>query len=125
MTTTTASLTSTHTTATATTTTRSTIKLRPLPNIDEQVAELFEDYQQNGTISADAFKDLLDTLGLEDESFSAADTDGDGKLGLREVQQAIKKGYISLESMDLNGGCTLLASLIVQLAMLTVVLSHL
>lgn len=75
-------------------------------------------------MSADDFEDLLDALGLDAESFSAADTNRDGKLELREVQQAVKKAYTILESMDLSGACTMLVSLSVQLATLTAVLSH-
>eukprot|EP00930_Biecheleria_cincta_P085071 TRINITY_DN74496_c0_g1_i1.p1 TRINITY_DN74496_c0_g1~~TRINITY_DN74496_c0_g1_i1.p1 ORF type:complete len:797 (-),score=118.99 TRINITY_DN74496_c0_g1_i1:84-2474(-) len=116
--------TSASTTATFTSTTRSTITLQPWTNIDEQVSELFDEFQQGGTMTADDFKDLLDALGLDDASFSGADTNGDGKLELHEVQQAVKQGYVDQESMDLNGAYTRLSSSMVQLATLAAVLSH-
>jgi len=121
--------TSTATTYTATTsTTRTTITLHTGADIAEQVSELFEEFQRDGTMTAGDFKDLLDALGLDESSdtdtFSGADTNGDGKLELQEVQQALKERVGWIENNDLSGACTRMLSLIVQLVTLAAVLGH-
>lgn len=79
-------------------------------------------------MTAGDFKDLLDALGLDESSdtdtFSGADTNGDGKLELQEVQQALKERVGWIENNDLSGAFTRMLSLIVQLVTLAAVLGH-
>jgi len=79
-------------------------------------------------MTAGDFKDFLDTLGFDVssylDSFKNADSNGDGKLELREVQQAVKERVGGEANNDLSGACTRLLSWAVQLAALAAVMSH-
>lgn len=77
-------------------------------------------------MTAGYFKDLTEALRLDvssdTEPFHRADTNGDGKLELQEVKQAVN-GYANEDSSDC-GARTRLLNFTVQLAALAAVLSH-